>query len=710
MVVGNVPFGNYGVADKAYDRHKFLIHDYFLAKSLDQVRTGGVVAVLTSSGTLDKKDTSTREYLAQRADLLGAIRLPNNAFRRNAGTDVVADILFLQKRDRAPLEMPEWVRLGQAEDGHPINQYFILHPEMVLGELTTESTQYGKQELTVAPIPGADLSEQLKEAISHIHGSIQAIELSDGDLDVDDSIPADPDVQNFSYTVKDGQIYFRENSVMHRQELPAATAERVKGMVALRDTVRTLLKMQLEDASDDAIHAFSHQYDELSGLSYTEILSHLSGDDAGYLHEWLGSIVAEDSTFSAQAKELQARLEAISPAITAPEQATPEAPDKTRVTYYVAECMEFHSAGEYHEGVSLEEALQLYSQIDPHRINGIPGIGIHVENNDRYEGEYELMSNGYLLTDVNNEIDAYRDNPYVQQATADLTAALAALPPVKEPVDRTAEPKEAIFDFNGRYLHMQLSADNDWDYTVYSRNMETLDGGRVGDAYTSFAAARADLMQEYRLTEPFKEVSPNQFKQMLAAHEESLHCPVCQLTLPEARAQGSLDEWRTSHNATKACARQFNEQYGDAYHSRKVPEFLNMMVARYGMERCKIVLASTIQSSPWDGRYHPYVRDGANQVKIPGASEDLDHDRRLDYLVSCHPVTVDVAFRDLMQMEKEQVLSDRPKAPQEKGKSQAAPASGQKRPSVLKKLADKQAEIAAGDSKAKPVDRDKPQL
>ncbi|MCD7736082.1 MAG: hypothetical protein LUI07_03810 [Lachnospiraceae bacterium] len=255
VVVGNVPFGNYGVADKAYDRHKFLIHDYFLAKSLDQVRTGGVVAVLTSSGTLDKKDTSTREYLAQRADLLGAIRLPNNAFRRNAGTDVVADILFLQKRDRAPLEMPEWVRLGQTEDGHPINQYFISHPEMVLGELATESTQYGKQELTVAPIPGADLSEQLKEAISHIHGSIQAVEITDSDLDVDDSIPADPDVQNFSYTVKDGQIYFRESSMMHRQELPAATAERVKGMVELRDTVRTLLKMQLEDASDDAIHA-----------------------------------------------------------------------------------------------------------------------------------------------------------------------------------------------------------------------------------------------------------------------------------------------------------------------------------------------------------------------------------------------------------------------------------------------------------------------
>ncbi len=268
VVVGNVPFGNYGVADKAYDRHKFLIHDYFLAKSLDQVRTGGVVAVLTSSGTLDKKDTSTREYLAQRADLLGAIRLPNNAFRRNAGTDVVADILFLQKRDRAPLQMPEWVRLGQTEDGHSINQYFISHPEMVLGELTTESTQYGKQELTVAPIPDADLSEQLKEAISHIHGSIQTMEITDSDLDVDDSIPAEPDVANFSFAVRNGQIYFRENSQMTRMDLPAATAERVKGMVELRDTVRTLLKMQLEDYGDAAIHAqmglLNSQYDQFT--------------------------------------------------------------------------------------------------------------------------------------------------------------------------------------------------------------------------------------------------------------------------------------------------------------------------------------------------------------------------------------------------------------------------------------------------------------
>ena len=265
VVVGNVPFGSYRVADPKYDRHHFMIHDYFIAKSLDQVRPGGVVAVLTSSGTLDKKDTSVREYYAQRADLLGAIRLPNNAFQKNAGTNVVADILFFQKRDRAPLQEPEWVKLGQTEDGHPINPYFLSHPEMVLGTLTTENTQYGKMELTVAPIEGADLGEQLHAAIQNIHGRISEYELSDTDLDPEDILPADPDIPNFSYALADGSIYYRENSVMNRMDLPAATAERVKGMIALRDTTRTLLQMQLDGTDDDRIHEqmslLDHQYD-----------------------------------------------------------------------------------------------------------------------------------------------------------------------------------------------------------------------------------------------------------------------------------------------------------------------------------------------------------------------------------------------------------------------------------------------------------------
>ena len=250
-VVGNVPFGNYKVPDKRYDRHNLLIHDYFIAKSLDLVRPGGVGAVVTSSGTMDKKDSSVREYLANRADLVGAIRLPNNAFQRNANTSVVADILFLQKRDRAAVERAEWVDLGTTPEGYPINQYFAQHPEMVLGEITTESTQYGKQETTVKPIEGADLAQQLKAAVENIHAEITEPEITDDELDQNaEPLPADPNVKNFSYTNVDGQVYYRENSYMNKVDLPAVTAERVLGMIALRETTQKLLDCQLYDGTD----------------------------------------------------------------------------------------------------------------------------------------------------------------------------------------------------------------------------------------------------------------------------------------------------------------------------------------------------------------------------------------------------------------------------------------------------------------------------
>ena len=259
-VVGNVPFGNYKVPDKRYDRHNFLIHDYFIAKSLDLVRPGGVVAVVTSSGTMDKKDSSVREYLSNRADLVGAIRLPNNAFQRNANTGVVADILFLQKRDRAAVERADWVDLGETPEGYSINQYFAQHPEMVLGEITTESTQYGKQETTVKPIEGADLAKQLKEAVSNIQATITEPEISDDELDVqEEPIPADPSVKNFSFTNVDGQIYYRENSFMNKVELPAVTAERVLGMIALRETTRKLLDCQLHDGSDAEVQLLQNE-------------------------------------------------------------------------------------------------------------------------------------------------------------------------------------------------------------------------------------------------------------------------------------------------------------------------------------------------------------------------------------------------------------------------------------------------------------------
>ncbi len=255
LAVGNVPFGNYKVSDKPYDKLGFSIHNYFFAKALDQVRPGGVVAFVTSRYTMDSKSGEARKYMAQRAELLGAIRLPNNAFKSNAGTDVVSDIIFLQKREH-PMDMePDWVHLNTTEDGFTMNGYFVEHPEMIMGELASESTQYGKKELTVKPIDGADLNDQLKDAITHIDGVYRAVTVSEKDiLTVENPVlPADPNVKNFSYAVVDGEVYFRENSIMRHVELNEKAKERVCGMVELRQIVNELMEYQLEDYPDAMI-------------------------------------------------------------------------------------------------------------------------------------------------------------------------------------------------------------------------------------------------------------------------------------------------------------------------------------------------------------------------------------------------------------------------------------------------------------------------
>ena len=257
LAVGNVPFGQYKVNDKAYNKLGFSIHNYFFAKAIDQVRPGGVVAFVTSRYTLDSKDSSARKHMAERADLLSAIRLPNNAFRANAGTDVVSDIIFLQKRDRPADIEPAWVQLGKTEDGFAINQYFVDHPEMVLGELTTESTQYGREELTVSPIEGANLADQLAEAVQHIEGQYTAAEVDAPDIAEEETVrrtlPADPEVKNFSYTVVDGEVFYRENSVMTQVELSDTAKGRVTGMVELRQIVNDLIDQQLNDFPDEDI-------------------------------------------------------------------------------------------------------------------------------------------------------------------------------------------------------------------------------------------------------------------------------------------------------------------------------------------------------------------------------------------------------------------------------------------------------------------------
>ena len=259
LAVGNVPFGQYKVNDKAYNKLGFSIHNYFFAKAIDQVRPGGVVAFVTSRYTMDSKDSTARKHMAERADLLGAIRLPNNAFRANAGTDVVSDIIFLQKRDRPIDHEPDWVQLGKTEDGFAINQYFVDHPEMVLGELTAESTQYGREELTVVPIEGAVLADQLAEAVQHIEGQYVEVEVETPDVadaEVErKTLPADPDVKNFSYAVVDGEVYYRENSIMTQVELSDNAKARVTGMVELRQIVNQLIQEQLDDYPDEDIKA-----------------------------------------------------------------------------------------------------------------------------------------------------------------------------------------------------------------------------------------------------------------------------------------------------------------------------------------------------------------------------------------------------------------------------------------------------------------------
>ena len=259
LAVGNVPFGQYRVNDKAYNKLGFSIHNYFFAKAIDQVRPGGVVAFVTSRYTMDSKDSTARKHMAERADLLGVIRLPNNAFRANAGTDVVSDIIFLQKRDRPIDHEPDWVQLGKTEDGFAINQYFVDHPEMVLGVLSTESTQYGREELTVAPLEGAVLADQLAEAVQHIEGQYTEVEVETPDIAEEEAtrriLPADPDVKNFSYTVVDGEVFYRENSVMTQVELSDTAKGRVTGMVELRQIVNDLIDQQLNDYPDEDIKA-----------------------------------------------------------------------------------------------------------------------------------------------------------------------------------------------------------------------------------------------------------------------------------------------------------------------------------------------------------------------------------------------------------------------------------------------------------------------
>ena len=254
VAIGNVPFGDFKVFDKKYDKYKFLIHDYFFAKTLDKIRPNGVIAFVTSKGTMDKQNSSFRKYIAQRADLIGAIRLPENTFTKNAGTVVTSDIIFLKKRENMTDIMPEWVNIDTDENGIVMNKYFIDNPQMVLGEMKEKSTQYG-MDYTCKPYENIELSALLNEAIKNLQAEIEDYEYGDIEAEETNTIQADPSVKNFSYTVIDGKVYFRENSIMIEQKLPVTTASRIKGMIELRECVRDLIELQTEDFPEENIKA-----------------------------------------------------------------------------------------------------------------------------------------------------------------------------------------------------------------------------------------------------------------------------------------------------------------------------------------------------------------------------------------------------------------------------------------------------------------------
>ena len=251
VAVGNVPFGDFKPYDKRYDKNKFVIHDYFFAKTLDKIRPNGVIAFITSKGTLDKKDESVRRYISQRAELIGAIRLPDDTFKKNAGTEVTTDIIFLKKRDRITDIEDEWVQLDTTEDGIKMNKYFVDHPEMILGEMKEESTQYG-MDFACKPYENTKLDDLLENAIQNLNAEIEDYQIDIIDEE-ETSIPADPSVRNFSYTIVDEQVYYRENSQMYLQELPLTTINRIKSMITIRDCVRNLIEVQLDDGSDEEI-------------------------------------------------------------------------------------------------------------------------------------------------------------------------------------------------------------------------------------------------------------------------------------------------------------------------------------------------------------------------------------------------------------------------------------------------------------------------
>ena len=653
-VVGNVPFGNYKVPDKRYDRHNFLIHDYFIAKSLDLVRPGGVVAVVTSSGTMDKKDSSVREYLANRADLVGAIRLPNNAFQRNANTGVVADILFLQKRDRAAVERADWVDLGETPEGYSINQYFAQHPEMVLGEITTESTQYGKQETTVKPIEGADLAQQLEEAVGNIHATITEPEISDDELDVqEEPIPADPSVKNFSFTNVDGQIYYRENSFMNKVELPAVTAERVLGMIALRETTRKLLDCQLHDGSDERFNIQRPADFTGHSLSVSDVVVLNDGSTVkAYYVDSIGFAELPDF-FKERNMDLQ---------------------KENLLNEKLQEIEIFDKPGLFSNGrlrdEDVPEGLYRYdlrgSDYDPGQpitvektvvVNHAASVLMAEELDLGAEGRLELGEDGLNFTGAELIVREFMEEQ--QQKRNGLIhgdsdhIAIEGHIGTWYSVDETEIGGEKFF-----LLEHEEHGDMAACVAVNEQGKLVAE-----DLWNGFDDEFLDAVKEYlseKWNMPNKDDVVSEIIEKAApvpdnSAQDYSDVPVYYEPFSYAKENDEVDLYRTSYRLNSECKQAIQEAIADNYDGMYLGDgAVDQVVRQYGMERVGYILANTLHHKSYDGRFSPGNKEWAEQVSTPEHNADR-MTFRTDWVVDSHPAILDgfvTMFRKELEAQK----------------------------------------------------------
>ena len=423
-----------------------------------------------------------------------------------------------------------------------------------------------------------------------------------------------------------------------------------------------------------------------------------SGSDQG-IRTWLQQVINADDEDSRVARPLMERVEEQFPLESTPKQ-------EATISFYAAECMEFSHVGKFQDHLTLEEALAVYDSIPPERLKGIPCVGFHLQDGSIYEGDYPLMYGGKIDREGINLVEHYKDSPLVQKAISDLQTILDSRAAEQErSTERAADPSEICYQISSMYLHIQEASDGSWDYTLYGNQMNEIDGGQIGDSATPLSEVRDGILSElaYDRKKLIAEIPMETFEQMLADKEQNLKCSIFPKTLQEVFGTPEMETWRICHQANCACKEQFDKEYGAAYHARQVPEFLQKMVDRYGSDRCKLVLASTIQLATHDGRYYPDIKEAAAKVNIPGATND-HHDVRRAYQVTCHPVMVNAAFRDLLAMEQpKQELSGQDHA-QPTGKKET------KRPSVRKKLKAKQEAITAAEKKPPGITHNKNQL